>query len=80
MKKPVLADQGPDPLKIQYPKNKDGLADEWIAIERQKQKAIEALEQQEKDAIFKEKRAYLYNHFFAWVSETNRKTDRSWMK
>ena len=48
---------------MSYPKNHEGKVDEWVAMEQQKQKAIEALQLKEKATVQQEKKRYQYSSF-----------------
>ena len=48
-----------EPVEVKYyPKNKKGAVDEWVAMEQQKQRAIEALNQQKKEEEKAAKKQY----------------------
>ena len=49
-----------EPVPAGLPKNKKGTVDEWLAVEQQKQRAIEALNLQQKEEEKAAKKVYGY--------------------
>ena len=52
--------QDPEAASKSLPKNKQGAIDEWIAMEQQKQRAIEAATRKQQEEVKAAKKVYKY--------------------